>query len=277
MIGITTKGPTATATKNGFTLIELLVVIAIIAILAAILFPVFAKVREKARQTACLSNMKQIGLGLTQYVQDNDERYPSGSFTGYGEPGVPSYWNGFGVGWAGKIYPYVKSQGVFKCPDDSASAKPTISYAMNANFIPDHNTATAISLAALNSPSKTVFLLEVFSKNSPDVADFGQEAVSGETIGLEDNLTGYAIFATGQMRNNGDTHTLPTGQMLDPKGRHNDGSNFLYADGHAKWSLPIGVSPGYNSSTQNCSTNPGNWWLSEWTDCPDGRTTFSIN
>ena len=64
--------------KSGFTLIELLVLIAIIAILAAILFPVFAKVREKARQISCLSNMKQLGLGFAQYTQDNDEAYPCG-------------------------------------------------------------------------------------------------------------------------------------------------------------------------------------------------------
>src|ERR1700749_4186309 len=92
----------------GFTLIELLVVIAIIAILAAILFPVFAKVREKARQTSCLSNEKQLGLGFMQYFQYYDEKYPCGKFNG----------GHFGSGWGGQIYTYVKSVGVFKCPDD---------------------------------------------------------------------------------------------------------------------------------------------------------------
>src|SRR5882757_4911358 len=91
---------------KGFTLIELLVVIAIIAILAAILFPVFAKVREKARQTTCTSNLKQLGLGFMQYAQDNDEKFPG------------SDW--YGMKWAGHIYPYVKSTGVFHCPDDPA-------------------------------------------------------------------------------------------------------------------------------------------------------------
>ncbi|BDI32083.1 hypothetical protein CCAX7_41340 [Capsulimonas corticalis] len=261
----------------GFTLIELLVVIAIIAILAAILFPVFAKAREKARQASCLSNEKQIGLGVLQYVQDNDETYPCGSRAGYGQPGVPGSWDGYGVGWAGKLYPYLKSTGIFKCPDDPGAANITISYAMNANFIPDHASAAAITLAKLNSPSKTVYLLEVSAFNSPNITDFTQEAVSGDTIGAEDNLTGYSHFATGQMINNGDPHGLPTAQMIDAKGRHTDGSNFLYADGHTKWSLPTGVSPGYTSGTENCSTNPGNWWLSEWTTCPDGRTTFSIS
>ncbi|MDR3710712.1 MAG: DUF1559 domain-containing protein, partial [Capsulimonadaceae bacterium] len=87
-------------THEGFTLIELLVVIAIIAILAAILFPVFAKAREKARQASCQSNMKQLGIGFVQYVQDYDERFPSTAY------------------WGSQIYPYEKSTGVFKCPDD---------------------------------------------------------------------------------------------------------------------------------------------------------------
>src|SRR5665811_2289537 len=107
--------------RRGFTLIELLVVIAIIAILAAILFPVFAKAREKARQTACLSNMKQLGLGFIQYIQDNDSVYPCTN----GNPNttLPS--------WDAQIYPYVKSTGVYKCPDDPTQAsgtKSTMSY-----------------------------------------------------------------------------------------------------------------------------------------------------
>src|ERR1700712_4301073 len=98
--------------QRGFTLIELLVVIAIIAILAAILFPVFAKAREKARQTACISNMKQMGLGFMMYVQDNDEAFPSSAYYGYG--------------WGGKIYPYVKSKPVYTCPDDLHTVEPAI-------------------------------------------------------------------------------------------------------------------------------------------------------
>ena len=93
--------------KRGFTLIELLVVIAIIAILAAILFPVFQKVRENARRTACLSNLKQIGLGVVQYNQDYDEKMPNGT-SPYGSAS----------GWAVQVYPYLKSIAVFQCPDD---------------------------------------------------------------------------------------------------------------------------------------------------------------
>ena len=104
--------------KSAFTLIELLVVIAIIAILAAILFPVFAKVREKARQTACASNLKQIGLAMIQYQQDNDGGAPQGSVNnGWYMSDANNY------KWMDAIFPYVKSEAVFNCPDDSVDPK----------------------------------------------------------------------------------------------------------------------------------------------------------
>ena len=103
---------------NGFTLIELLVVIAIIAILAAILFPVFAKAREKARQISCVSNEKQIGLGFMQYVQDNDGNYPSITSQSSQDGGcAPELaWVGANGGYVTLIYPYIKNGGVFHCP-----------------------------------------------------------------------------------------------------------------------------------------------------------------
>src|SRR6476620_9125827 len=99
--------------RTAFTLIELLVVIAIIALLAAILFPVFARAREQARRTSCQSNMKQVGMGLLQYAGDNDETLPSGT------KGVGYVGNGSqrGVGWAGQIFTYVKSAQVYVCPN----------------------------------------------------------------------------------------------------------------------------------------------------------------
>jgi len=110
--------------KVGFTLIELLVVIAIIAILAAILFPVFAKVREKARQASCVSNEKQIGLAIMQYVQDNDEKFGYVDNAGsVASRAAVDYRR-----WQDAIFPYVKSTGVFRCPDSSNNfiSSPTV-------------------------------------------------------------------------------------------------------------------------------------------------------
>ncbi len=122
--------------KTGFTLIELLVVIAIIAILAAILFPVFARARENARRASCMSNMKQIGLGVMQYLQDYDERY------------MPDHEE-----WVNAVQPYIKSQQIFRCPSLAESVndfspalasiddRPNADYAINGLFA--HGTAQA--------------------------------------------------------------------------------------------------------------------------------------
>ena len=114
-----------------FTLIELLVVIAIIAILAAILFPVFQKVRENARRASCQSNLKQLGLAVLQYTQDSDEIYPAGQITSNIDTAD------CGRGWAGQIYSFVKSTGVYTCPDDSGTPTApatTVSYVYNYNM-----------------------------------------------------------------------------------------------------------------------------------------------
>ena len=135
--------------RRGFTLIELLVVIAIIAILAAILFPVFARAREKARQTSCLSNLKQLGLGMLMYVQDYDERFPSGPYSAGGAAGP--LWDGDTIhnGWAWMVYddpthgrpavpshiylrdiinPYVKNNQLWLCPSEGRGAECWSSY-----------------------------------------------------------------------------------------------------------------------------------------------------
>ena len=113
--------------------------IAIITVVAAILFPVFQKVRDYPHHGGCASNMKQLGLALTQYTQDSDDSFPAGA-------------NAAGNGWAGKLYPFVKSTGVYQCPDDPQEGK-FISYAENQNLVKQ-------SLNNLTAPAATVALYE---------------------------------------------------------------------------------------------------------------------
>jgi prepilin-type N-terminal cleavage/methylation domain-containing protein/prepilin-type processing-associated H-X9-DG protein len=226
------------ATKRsriGFTLIELLVVIAIIAILAAILFPVFAKAREKARQISCLSNEKQLGLGLLQYSQDNDELLPS--YQGNPALNLP--------GWAGAIFPYVKSVGVYACPDDSSkTGNPALnrcSYAYNGDFFYSFGTTKPVNPAQLNAAALTVLLAEVGSggmlPNNGDYSPYGDGTSS----------PGNTYDGT----NNGGWRTGPLGgrafgvaAAIDTSPRHTNGSNFLAADGHAKYLVGARVSSG---------------------------------
>ena len=291
--------------KKAFTLIELLVVIAIIAILAAILFPVFATAREKARQTACLSNLKQIGLAYAQYEQDFDEVVPQGTGASYG----------WGMGWAGQIYPYVKSTQTFLCPDD-AQPNDVISYAVNANLVgygpSPNNYDMPVSLAQMNAPAKTVLLFEVVNcglhygtkwsvalgptqsggDSSASPAGNGLDSTSGNMLNGANNgdpsnnwkpsCPTCLKYATGVLGNaclvNACTNTISavTGsnsyytQNL-VVGLHNSGANYLMADNHAKWFPPTAVCAGYDTYAgqytfgASCTASPGYTALK--TDC----------
>jgi len=213
-------------TRKGFTLIELLVVIAIIAILAAILFPVFAKVREKARATSCVSNQKQVGLGLLQYQQDNDEAFPIGIYTFQAAAGA----SGAGAGWAGPISPYIKSTGVFKCPDDSTSQTVVnnislypVSYAFNSN-------AAGQTVASQQAPASTVLLYEV--QGAVAAIDKSDEAASlnGITV-LPVVGTAPPNMPLSPAGNGYDVYGNPGGNLYISSGTQPNGLVTKYATG----------------------------------------------
>ena len=196
--------------RRGFTLIELLVVIAIIAILAAILFPVFAKAREKARQASCLSNLKQLGVGLMMYVQDYDEMYMP---TGYV---IPSLGTNPNVNWwRYLIYPYVKNWQIFLCPSASYGLDPSNPNNQLTNSYGYSSALNGLSQGSLSKP-----------------AEFIAMGDSVHWIGDCYGVWTYAYAApTGWPGNFSTTPSIRT----EANTRHNFGSNLVFADGHAKW------------------------------------------
>lgn len=247
--------------RRGFTLIELLVVIAIIAIIAAILFPVFASAREKARQTTCASNLKQLGLAFIQYAQDYDQKFPSGQNLD------PSFNKAIGMGWAGQLFGYAKSQGVYVCPDDN-SVPPAgywpCSYIFNSNlglwlgsgsqYFPT-NAGIIQGLADLKGPSKTVVLAEGYNNYMDPQPNVDMHSPVGMGMGpgwwMKDSQQAGSPSATVGLY---DTGNMSAGQgtsgtqARNAVGRHSNGSNFLLADGHVKWLMPQTVSVGGNAT-----------------------------
>jgi prepilin-type N-terminal cleavage/methylation domain-containing protein/prepilin-type processing-associated H-X9-DG protein len=256
---------------KGFTLIELLVVIAIIAILAAILFPVFQKVRENARRTTCLSNEKQMGLAFLQYNQDYDEDMPFRNASGQT---VGAFQNGAMIYWPVAIMPYLKSVNVFSCPDDSSKSSagfaqnPVLSYAANQNVI----SAPGDTLPSFNAPSSTVLLCEQFN-NTIDYTQTAPGFYDDQcmTFGRPGWGTGSGDGAYGLVTGPMGT----TGSANWQNKRHTEGSNFLALDGHAKWLRGTAVSPGLNAATPTDTEQTGGYGAAAGTGNSSYVMTFS--
>jgi prepilin-type N-terminal cleavage/methylation domain-containing protein/prepilin-type processing-associated H-X9-DG protein len=214
--------------NRGFTLIELLVVIAIIAILASILFPVFARARENARRSSCMSNVKQIALGVMQYTQDYDEKYmpqweDRDHSTGYNPNGTDAK----DQGWAMLLQPYVKSTQVFNCPSQTVWGENASTgnagysdYWVNMSISASQS---GLSMAALEAPANTVLLGDGGSGSAASGMS-GCGAWGNSTCSSAD--TGkHAIIST----------TTGSGTKALAATLHLDGVNFAFADGHVKW------------------------------------------
>lgn len=217
----------ASKSMRGFTLIELLVVIAIIAILAAILFPVFATAREKARQTACLSNMKQLGLGFSQYTQDYDELFPPRSYN------VSPF-----TSWPDIILPYTKSKALVRCPDDqnttvSGNVSYPVSYGYNYNFCTGN---LGINVSKVDKPAQTLFLTDIGAIPTPGV-DPRDWPLVPNTSALPIILLDWHNMDTDLGA--GATGNYNSSLYSPPTTRHTEYSNILWADFHAK-SMKVG-------------------------------------
>jgi prepilin-type N-terminal cleavage/methylation domain-containing protein/prepilin-type processing-associated H-X9-DG protein len=250
---------------SAFTLIELLVVIAIIAILAAILFPAFARARENARRASCQSNLKQMSLGVLQYAQDYDETYPpytAGAgfeYTFFTTPPQARPANGCTTGteapcanrrkyWSNTIYPYIKSYAVYGCPSSAPADDPNA--VIKYDFSYRYNSFLGVyKLAGVDSPSSVYMFTE-----GP-----GAIASASHAPAVVTSVAYPAPFDPA-------THT---GQMwgggCSPRGtenvvRHFGGENYAYVDGHVKW-----LKSGSTNSAWAGVTAEG-CWDSYWTD-----------
>ncbi|MFQ6131990.1 MAG: DUF1559 domain-containing protein [Armatimonadota bacterium] len=196
--------------RRGFTLIELLVVIAIIAILAAILFPVFSRAREKARQASCASNMKQLGLALIMYADDYDEMLPPRYYDAGG--GVFLHWD------KDYVQPYIRNKQILLCPSTKQR-----SYGYNDTYIQGQ------FLGAVYYPSQTVMLCD--AKKCYDD--------SGAVVGPDHRIDAPSHFGSPPTKPPNDADDQPvagdSAWMTRPRAIHNGGANVGWVDGHVKW------------------------------------------
>jgi prepilin-type N-terminal cleavage/methylation domain-containing protein/prepilin-type processing-associated H-X9-DG protein len=239
---------------EAFTLIELLVVIAIIAILAAILFPVFAKARERAQATTCVSNLKQMGLAFLQYYEDYDGRVPpyaGGGVAAWGTPIAQS------KGWSERIYSYVNSLEVYRCPTNTKS---NFAYSLNAACASNPSGAATGFAATLStrvkSPAKFIELVETPGSGDHQahpivIGKFnsqGGDADMTTEFGSANQPDGYVYTtATGDLDYTKPAAgtAMPIAQVRDTTGKHvgrlhfpgwhNGGNNMAFLDGHVKF------------------------------------------
>ncbi len=207
--------------RKGFTLIELLVVIAIIAILAAILFPVFAKAREKARQTSCLSNLRQIGTSVLMYADDYDETYPVNYQDAASGPGSAAQ---IPLTWPNRLGPYTKSHQVFACSSDGR---------------PPHEDFPGCRLILLSycwNSNMGIDIPAYYSWLPLKVTRVGEVKAPAQCVMLSDDSADWIAAGWGGMFNTLDSPDWA--ELFYPeilRARHNGGDNFMLADGHAKW------------------------------------------
>ncbi len=262
--------------RSGFTLIELLVVIAIIAILAAILFPVFAQAREKARQASCQSNLKQLGAALMQYVQDYDETYPQGC---QGD---------FQNAWPTSVQPYVKSLQVFRCPSGNSGTTAgndwtgvPIDYGSNG-IIAWRNESSgfrcqgimclmqdwmgmgggpveySVPLSSINRPAETIAVAEKHADEMNNVANpvfWLKTTTSGSEAAVIND--GWYNASPSRIPNGSKaiTAAFPDGPDGSISTRHSKVSNFLFADGHVKAMKPSATNPQAGTDAQKAAAN----------------------
>lgn len=217
--------------KNAFTLIELLVVIAIIAILAAILFPVFSRARENARKISCLNNMKQLGTGLMQYLQDYDGAMHANLMGNYegkaGTVGEPSV-------WTGAIQPYIKNAGIFRCPSSKSDRPQSFQYVLS----PSNRTGLdypSIGVNAGLSSTYNYYHYAGFPTGGAYPRPMRDSMIQypALTVAYADSFDegsapgGYMVMAYKGIATTGSTNSIAN--------RHLEGTNVAFMDGHAKW------------------------------------------